>query len=109
MSDNFDFCIKSLLFASKIIGLNHDVVVNTNIYRKNLCQCDLDDNPILDTDNDFYTIKANPKITVNSIAKLFEHIKYQFATCPDPLYTYISDFKYNKKLDRYYLTLSDSD
>lgn len=112
MINELELGIKTLEFASKIIGLDHDIVVNTNIYRKNLCQYDLDDDPDFDTSHDLYTIKADPKITVMDVLKLFIYMQIQFKSLADfnePLYYYIADIKFNKNLNRYFIKLVTDD
>lgn len=129
MLNDFELCIKTLLFASDLIGCNHDIVVNTNVFRKNCTQHDFDNNSKLNPDDDIYIIEANPKITISSVIDLFEHIESQFNALRGPLVTfsdsfilfdhvdslrkklsgpsvaYISSFNFNKKLNRYFIKL----
>ena len=103
MFNDFDLCVKTLEFASKIIGSKHDVVVNTNIHRKNP--------DFFDSVDDIYVIKAKPKITLSCIIRLFEYMRSQFDIDIywQMKYLLIYDFKYNKKLKRYYVVLKTCD
>ena len=76
MAINFISCIGMIKFVKKIFNCDHNVNINTNIYKKNINNYDND----LSIEDDLYLIKANSKnrINFNHIMRLFNHMTEQF-------------------------------
>jgi len=106
MSKELYPCIKALDFASKIVDLKRNIIVNTNIYNKNFNN----DDDEIDFTEDLYIIEtnANSKISLNDIIKLFNHMEKQIykIECQtndynELIYVFFNGFKYNKRTKIY--------
>ena len=92
-------CLIALKFAKKIVGLDHNIIIDTQLYKLNASQ-----NKDFSESDDIFKIFANPQypISIISMCELFQHMTNQYEKLNDlTTFCIISSIKYNHKKKKY--------